>query len=429
MAHAVQAIVGPMTGLRALAVASLLAVVVAVYVVARDELGPWFALAAATTLGLAGAIAEPMAFGGYPQLVAFACALLGTWMLARYLRAGRRRHLAAATAGLVGAALMHHVTFPIGLAVAGAVWILWASTRPRRRELIRRSLAAAGAATVATVGFLPTALAFHAADYDPPLRASGFGLQVALRYGLREAPWLWAGVLIVGTVFLALTARCRRSSTWQLATALTAVGATAFLATAEVRLLPLTLTGTTLGLAYGLRRLQARASGSRWWLLPSATVIAVPLFLVPAADRQAGKYFGFYQVIDESLLSAAAAVDAQARGGLVVVRHDRRGWPIGWWFEGLTEAPIAVGSDPRWLGFPDERRRAELAGRFFNQRLTGPELTALAEQTGVALLVFRKWEWIGWQRWLEEPEPAVTTVYDDDRFLVFAVGEGAVGSR
>ena len=113
--------------------------------------------------------------------------------------------------------------------------------------------------------------------------------------------------------------------------------------------------------------------------------------------------------------------EAKADGGVVVVRHDRRGWPIGWWFEGLTEARIAVGSDERWLGFPAERERARLAARFFDAPLSGTELATMARQSDVALLVFRKWEWIGWQRWLEEPDPAVVVVYDDGSFMILAV--------
>ena len=429
LVQAGRVVVGPMTSLRVVAVVSLVAVVTAVYIVARDELGRWFALTAAATVALAGVVTEPVAFGGYPQLVAFAFTLLAAWALARYLSAGRRRHLVGVAAGLAGAAVTHHVTFPLGVATAGTVWLLWITTRPAVGELVRRSLAVAGAAAVAGACFLPTALAFHSAAYDPPLDTGSFGLLEAIRYGLREAPWLWAVVLISGTISLAVTARCRRSAIWQVAVALSAVGLATFLPTAEVRLLPTLLTGAVLGLAIGLHRLQLRGEGRRWRFLPMATAIAVPLLFWPAADRQAASYFRFYRVVDRSLLSAAAAVDAHAGPGLVVVRHDRRGWPIGWWFEGLTEARIAVGSDPRWLGFPQERERAELAGRFFDQRLTGPELAALAGQTGVDLLVFRKWEWIGWQRWLEEPEPVVAVVYDDDRFLVLAVGESAVGSR
>lgn len=156
-----------------------------------------------------------------------------------------------------------------------------------------------------------------------------------------------------------------------------------------------------------------------------AVAVALPIVVWGRADGPAAAFFRYYRVVDGPLLGAAAAVAAGENGGLVVVRHDRRGWPLGWWFEGLTEAPIVVGSDPRWLGFPEERAGAALAGRFFDRPLTGAAVAALARETGVGRLVFRKREWIGWQRWLGEAAPAVTVVYDDGVFMVVEVGSGS----
>ena len=196
-----------------------------------------------------------------------------------------------------------------------------------------------------------------------------------------------------------------------------------FLATGEVRLLPPLLAGTTMGLGVGLRRLAEAWRGRAWAAAPVALGLALPLLLWPRADAAAGDYHRYYRVVDRSLLDAAAAIESELRpgDGRVVVRHDRRGWPIGWWFEGLTDAPIVVGSDQRWLGFPAEREAARLAGRFFDAPLSGAELAALAGEADVDLLVFRKWEWIGWQRWLEERDPPVRVVYDDDRFMILEV--------
>lgn len=414
--HALERVDGPMLALRLVAVGSLLAVTVVVYAVARDGLGPGLAGSVAATIGLSSALTEPAAFGGYPQHVAFAAMLVAIWRLAHYLACGKRRDLAVTTLALVATALAHHVYFPLALLVATTICGVWAPTVRHRRRLPRRGLDAAGAGLVAIAAFLPTVIAFRAAGYAPPLTTAAGGVVDAFRYGTRESPWLWAAILGGGVLSLVATAR-RRSTTWQVAVALTVTCLPLFAATAQVRLLPPLLTGATLGVGLGLRALRER-SRTPWGMLATVSAVALPIVLWPSADAAAVDYYRYYRVADASLVRAAAAVDALDPTGLVVVRHDRRGWPLGWWFEGLTDARIAVGSDPRWLGFPAERDRAALAGRFFDAPLTGARLTELAADTGVTLLVVRKWEWIGWQRWLDEREPAVAVVYDDDRYLI-----------
>ena len=416
--HAGRTVAEPMTVARVAAIASLAAVMGATYLVARGGMGTWFAAAAAATVGMAGVVAEPVAFGGYPQHVAFAFLLLAAHALGHYLEDGRRRALAASAAGLAGAALSHHVYFPLACLVAATVWATWFTTRPPRSTVRRRTLGSAIAIAVGVACFAPTAVAFRAAGYDPPLDAGGLGFGEVLRYGFREAPALWATILIGGGAGLALTVRRRRQAVWQVAAALTVVPLALLPLTPEVRLLPPLATGATLGLLLALHELRARGRGAAWGTLPVAAALALPLLLWPRADAQAADFVAYYRVVDRSLLDAAAAVDERAGDGQVVVARSRRGWPVGWWFEGLTDARIVVGSDEQWLGFPEEREQARLAHRFFAGRHSGPEVAALARETGVELLVFRKWEWIGWDRWLAEPDPVVEVVFDDGEFMV-----------
>ena len=47
------------------------------------------------------------------------------------------------------------------------------------------------------------------------------------------------------------------------------------------------------------------------------------------------------------------------------------------------------------------------------------DVAALAAEHEIDLLVLRKRDWIGWERWLAEPTPAIRVVYDDGEFLVF----------
>jgi hypothetical protein len=107
-----------------------------------------------------------------------------------------------------------------------------------------------------------------------------------------------------------------------------------------------------------------------------------------------------------------------------VVRHDRSVWPVGWWFEGLTDANVVVGSSLKWLAFPEERTNARLAAQFFDQKLTSAQVSDLGTRSRVDLLVFRKWDWIGWQAWLEETQPSVSVVFDDGQFMVISLRRG-----
>jgi hypothetical protein len=412
-----------MDALRVVAIAALLAAMVAVYLVARDGVGPWFAIPVAATVGMASALAEPTAFGGYPQQIAFAALLIATWGVARYLAGGRGRDLVPWAGGLAVAALAHHVYFPLALLVGGAVWLV--SAVGDRAIMPRRSLAIAVTALPAVACFLPILIAFRDAGYRPPLDAGGLGLVEAVRYGIREAPRLWGALLVGGTAALVLTTRSPRPPAWRVAVALIAVAAPLFAVTREVRLLPPLLAGAVLGCALGTRRLAGAWPGWRGTALALTAAAALPVVLWPRADAAASDYFRYYRVVSPALLAAAEAIDPDV-DGLVVVRHDRRGWPLGWWFEGLTEAPIVVGSDERWLGFPEERERARLASRFFDERHDGPETARLAAAAGVELLVFRKWEWIGWERWLGTAGDDVTVVYDDDEYMVLDVAAGPV---
>ncbi len=537
MVEGLDRLIGPLDGLRVVAVGSLLAVVAAFLVVARGGLGWWLGLGVTAALAGASALAEPMAFGGYPQQVGLAALLIAAWCLARFLVGGRVRNFAGAATALGGAALAHHIYFPLTLIIAGAVWVGWLASRPPREMIAKRSVGAALAAGVGLACFLPTALAFWEAGYAAPLDAAGLDTAAAFRYGTREWPGLWAAIIALGVIGLGVGHRRRGEPGWLVGTSLVGVAGIAFAASGEPRLLPPLLAGGLLGVGFGLlwvwevaaggarlpdpslrpgdrerdaaisggaseplleeigsseqsgaqmvrlgsgdrgirragpcpfgaaqgrppihalaaagagetkhdsspgvRLGQARAhhggreasdrepvpgtGGALARALVVAVAVALPTVVWARADGYAGEFFRYYRVVDRGLLAAAAAVEGGDAEGLVVVRHDRRGWPLGWWFEGLTEAPIVVGSDPRWLGFPAERAGAALAGRFFDQPLTGAEVEALARETGVTRLVFRKREWIGWQRWLAEPEPAVQVVHDDGVFMVVEAGSG-----
>jgi len=127
----------------------------------------------------------------------------------------------------------------------------------------------------------------------------------------------------------------------------------------------------------------------------------------------------YYQVLDASLVAATQRIPSPAAGAIAVT-SDHRGWPVGWWVEALQEAPVFTGSNPQWLAFPDERTRAETVKAL----LASPDVSVFqqrARDSEVTYLLLRKWDWIGWERWLESTPDAPTVIYDDNETIVFQV--------
>ncbi len=429
---AMRTLVGPMVAARAVGIGSLALVMIAVYLAARGGSNPWFATMAAATVGMASVVAEPVAYGGYPQNYALAALVAGTYALGRFFTAGGRWRLAGAAAAMAAAALAHHMYFPVTAVVAIGVWLVWLTTRPAAGMARRRTLGAVVAGGIAIACYLPTAIAFRLAGYDPPVNANHQGFWAALRYGVREAPTIWTVVLVAGVIGLLLTWR-ERHATWSVTASMIAATALLFPVTSEVRLLPPLILGGTLGLTLGLQAIWGwlRERGTwpgrlAWGAVVAATL--APALLWPRADAQANDFVRYYRVVDPGLLAVARFVDRYPETGLVAVRESPRGWPVGWWFEGLTDARVAVGSNEKWLGFPSERDQARVASALFGGRRTGAAEVKVAHDEGVELLVFRKWEWIGWKRWQAEPSPATEVLYDDGEWMVVRVGLSAAAT-
>lgn len=418
----------PMTVAKVAAVGSLLAVTAVAYVVARQGMARWAALVVIAMVGSAGVLTETVAFGGYPQNYALAFMLLAALLAAQYLVHGDRRHLLASATSLAGVALSHHMYFAVTCLVILLIWLLWLSTRPRWWTVLTRSCGLGAASMVSLACFLPTYIALHIAGYEAPINAAGFRPSDALRHAIAEAPWLWLGVLIAGVAYTVLTVRRRGRALWKVQAALILASGSLFLVTAEQRLLPPLLIGSALGAGTALDAFATCVRGTVLAGVPAMLGACLILLSWSRADARAAQAFDFYRVVDASLLRAAAYVDQHHDGQLVVVRHDAHGWPVGWWFEGLTSARIAVGSNPAWLAFPEERAHARLAARFFDHRQTSAEAAGLARQAGVGLLVARKWDWIGWLAWSEEPDPQIRVVFDDGVFVVMAVAPDATAS-
>lgn len=412
---AAASLAGPMTGLKIVAMLSLVATLIGTATLARLSLIGLWQVGLVAGAASATAVTEPLAYGGYPQLLALGAMLAATAVQAQSLvrpSPGRRVTLAAL---LLVAVVAHHVYGPLALICAAAVWAWHLAGVPAADRTVRGACDGLLPLLPASAVALVVLAAFRHAGYAPPLDASGLGRRDAFLYATREAPLLWVLVAVVAVV--ALAARPRLSEPWWLASAgLLAVPGLLFLVAPEPRLLPPALIGA---LVVALRA-ASRASWARpARLATGAVAIAVLMVLMFAGDAAASRYFAFYRVASPSLLAATRA--GLGDDGTIAVRANQRGWPVGWWWEGLTTRRVAVGSDPRWLGFPQERAQAALAARFFSAPLTAPELRALSESTGVRVLACSPREWIGWQRWLAGPDPPVRVLYRDDDWLVMRV--------
>lgn len=455
-------LLGPVDAVRLVALGSYLLVVATLGAVAGSQFGGLPGAAIAGAFGSSGAMNEPLAFGGYPQQVALAALIVAVWSSARLAWGDgeERRNLSLLAAGLGIAALAHHVYYPLALAcVAAACGLGLLARSPSVRSVVLRMAAVSGISVLLAA---PTLAAFLQVGYAPPLDAVDLSVAGAWRYGTREAPVLWLAIVLAGGAAVLFTPRRRRSSPWTFASAAIGVGGASFALSGEPRALSVLLLGGLCGVAVGLplglrplsrvrfgngsrlgQRLPPRAplqdaaaarerirnggtpasssrasdtTDRRGRATTGGVLALLAIALATPGDRATSAYVDFYRVLDPSLLAAAGRVEMLGRS--VAIKADRRGWPVGWWLEGLTEAPVAVGSDARWLGIPAERERAAAVAALFDGALSPSEVRERAGRLGVDLLLVRKWEWIGWERWLAAPAPAVEPVFDDDVTLI-----------
>lgn len=427
LVHGAQALFAPMDAARLVGLGSLAAVTAATLFVALQGMDRWLALAVAVGVGLSAEVSETVAFGGYPQNYGYAFLLVAAVAFAVYLQAGSRRWLALSSVSLAGAALSHHVYYLLACLVVALIWLLWLATKPGKRRALLRTLAVAVASLPSVAYFAPVFLILRRDGYGAPLSAGGMNAQLALRQAVAEARWLWIPVIATGSVFIAFSFPPRRFAVWAVAAALLLATLLLFPATGEIRLLPLLSTGALLGVGLGLEELRRRSTGTIWSKLPLTAAAVFVVLLYPLANADAAAQLHYYRVADRSLLNTTAWIAGHADQHRVVVREDGRNWPVGWWFEGLTRATIVVGSDPRWLAFPQERENAALVDRFFDPQENAEDVRALAATTNVRFLVFRK-DWSDWQRWAAQMIPPFTVVYDDGEYEIVDVLGGAGSS-
>jgi hypothetical protein len=88
--------------------------------------------------------------------------------------------------------------------------------------------------------------------------------------------------------------------------------------------------------------------------------------------------------------------------------------------EALQERPVFTAGNPRWLAFPEERTRADATAALF----ASPDARVLQERAdaqAVEYLVMLKWDWIGWDHWIDSGADTVAIIYDDNETIVMRI--------
>ena len=416
---------GPETTSRMLATLSLLAVMLATFLLTRRISLPLVAAAMAVVVGMSATVVEPAAWGGYPQNAALAEMVIALLLVSRYLGNSRLSYLGGYGVACLGIAATHHAYFGIAMGAVAAVNVAWWASGPGWRAFRTRMAGVALGSVPGMAVFGLVAWSLFSADYKPAIDASGSSLVGSLEFAFPTVRWLWAALGIVGAIGLASNSlRREHAAEWRAAMALVLVAVVGFFLTGEPRLLPPLVVGGAAGVAWALRGLARRVGASAGASVAVAAALVVIGLAWPSTDQKAQIAFDYYRVLDPSLAGAASFVDSAPMPGSAAIRTDARGWPVGWWFRGLTDRPVLVGSDEKWLGFAEERRQASLVNGLFDVTSSPEDVRSLALERGVALLVFRPGDWLGWQDWsFGEGDPLVR-VYDDGGYVVLAVRRG-----
>lgn len=418
IAAVLQPALGSLATVRALAALSALAMFSAIWIVSRSALGPKWGFVVVALVVPASALAEPLLFGGYPQQMAFGLGIVALWAIVSLLEAPNQRESTKLGVVLGLAAMLtaasHLIYFPLFL-TCGVTAVLLCFAR---RTTVRRSNLAIAALAVAPalVMLAFVAVSFLRLGYQAPIGPTAQSPSNAWAYATREAPLLWG--LLAACALIASLALCRGPMTkaWLIGASVGLTTAAALLASGQPRLVPPLLLAIALLVALAGKALASRVP--RAGMACFGLVLAISVFLAWRSYPAVSAYAAFYRVLDQSTIQAAQALTASAAPGGIAVRRDQRGWPVGWWLEALQARPVLTDSNAAWLAFPDERERAARASALFDISLTAAELQTLAAADGVAFLVMRKWEWIGWDRWLDNPAYRMVVLYDDDVTIV-----------
>ena len=349
--------VGPLVpALAVIACASGVAPAVAAYRFLRNER---VGIAAALLSGLllpAPFTTEVLSWGGYPQLFGLAFGLATLAASDRVLRRDGVRPLLVLAVTWVGVIATSHLAAAVTAAWVGSLLVLHLATE-RNRAVFRRAVRAAAVPILASLPFIPVYLRLARGALSTTLveaREPSLSLISGSGFVFRELWPLWLLASIIALVSPLLAYHRRGSALWRLTVATVAGSILLVTAVPGFRFFyPLPIP-VVLGLALVVTAIQE--TRVRW----AGPAVAAAFFATVAVSGASSfsNYRTFYNLWPTELVTATEWVRDRTESDAVVVVPSRRGLPIGWWMEGLGQRRTLVGSDPRWLVFDDERRRA-----------------------------------------------------------------------
>jgi hypothetical protein len=400
---ALLALAVPLLGaIPALVVTALLAkalLVVAVYICCRP-LGRWYATGAAVCCGVAGAQLEAYAWGGYPQLMGTAFALLTVYFAIRWLSLDRFwilivalvfGALTIATHALIGGLLL------VALPLAVLHWAL--NARRNRREILRAFAVVLAVLVPGGLFVVLSRIAGAEAGVTAVLNPYDVPRLESIELAIRDAVVPWVLVAVLGIVALAIRGvKEGRQATLTVGSSWTVAGLTFFLVTGEARGLLLTQVGLIILASLTVQWLVDKVgrrdpeNGKRInrWAFP---VIATLLISMASAILAGGlvAYVAatdWYRVADDEVLEALDWLgENSAPQDLMAASAGPNGNPLGWWVQGYGKRRTYTGIDVRALSFPDERNQAEIANEIFAPSTGAAEAHALVSENGIDFLI------------------------------------------
>ncbi len=413
----------PLTALRIVGIGSVVATFFGVSLSSRMLGAPAsLAVMGGLLVVLSGPINETYAFGGYPQNYAVSSLTLAVAAAVLYSVTGRWTFQVASAALFVVLALCHHMYFAAGGAcLLTTATIQSLSGAPGTR--LERTIGLIAIFALGVAAFLPTYLRMHDLGYKAPLNPAAFDPGQSLLYAFRNLRWFWLVLLFSTFAFLCLSWPKHRSPEWIAAVSLGASPVAAFLLTGEPRLIPLLLVAAAITATWMVQQV---LTGPR--SVPSASLavpaLALILLVAPGMRRQNEAFAVYYEVLNPSLLESIRWVDEHHTSQRVAVASIREGWPVGWWYGGLTSARIAVQSDEKWIAFPAELSDSALVDSL-ERAGSSSKAAKLAADHNIEFLVLRRAEWQGWRLWLDEPAAEVSLAHEDSEYVIIRFHAGA----
>lgn len=387
---ATAAVVSVQTAVAAFGAFASLAPGVGVVVIGRRVCNAWVASLAGLLLLFSGSVGEAAGWGGFPQLLGLGLLPLLVWSVDKWFVDGGRRAaigaglaiaVVAATSDLVvvAAVLAAVVTIALRLTVAkpaakrGSSWadLVW---------IVLPSL-------VVAPFYVPllSALARRGGSHTIGTRLTPTGFLDGVEFLFRDTPVVgWVGVVVL-LVAPALLFDMRRTRLYVATVAIATSSVVLSLALSEVRFLYVLPVAVALGIClWG----EAVIEHHDHVVVMLGRVGLVALIAGTALQgwRSFDAFEGqrdYYAVMDASTVQALDWIRRETPPDAVILAPPVNNAPISWWIEGYARRATLGGSPLRWLGYPDEVRRARLANRLLGNFFNPETDLALARAAGV----------------------------------------------